>query len=145
MLRKLLLLMCCALIIVQSVQAAEQLSSRVRQLVDTKGLQGARQETPALVMAASKGELEADEAGMLALADEHIDPLGHDALAALEEVMNTPEMALSFDFQPGQIQLVNNSLLGHRRTGFTDWPDATRKRLLVRLWLRDWGRPFYNG
>ena len=79
------------------------------------------------------------------LAGEDIDPLGHDALAALEEVMNTPEMALSFDFQPGQIQLVNNSLLGHRRTGFTDWPDATRKRLLVRLWLRDWGRPFYNG
>ena len=46
------------------------------------------------------------------LAGEDIDPLGHDALAALEEVMNTPEMALSFDIQPGQIQLVNNSLLG---------------------------------
>ncbi|MGI9308420.1 MAG: hypothetical protein ACR2P6_04090, partial [Gammaproteobacteria bacterium] len=70
--RKLLLLMCCVSIVVQSVQAAEQLSSRVRQLIDTKGLQGAQQETPALAMAASKGELEADEAGMLALADEHI-------------------------------------------------------------------------
>ena len=38
-----------------------------------------------------------------------------------------------------------NRLLGHRRTGFTDWPDEGKKRLLVRLWLRDWGRPFYNG
>jgi hypothetical protein len=44
-----------------------------------------------------------------------------------------------------QIQFVNNRLIEHRRTAFRDWPDAQRKRLLYRLWLRDWGRPFYNG
>ncbi len=79
------------------------------------------------------------------LAGEVIDPRGGDALAALEEAMNEPGTPLSFHFHPGQIQFVNNRLLGHRRTGFTDWPDASKKRLLVRLWLRDWGRPFYNG
>lgn len=79
------------------------------------------------------------------LAGEEIDPRGQDALEALEEAMNAPGTPLSFHFQPGQIQFVNNRLLGHRRTGFTDWPDEGKKRLLVRLWLRDWGRPFYNG
>lgn len=79
------------------------------------------------------------------LAGVEIDQRGAAALAALEEAMNEPGTPLSFHFQPGQIQFVNNRMLGHRRTGFTDWPDAARKRLLVRLWLRDWGRPFYNG
>ena len=32
----------------------------------------------------------------------------------------------------------------HRRTGFEDWDEPDRKRLLLRLWIRDWGRPFYN-
>jgi alpha-ketoglutarate-dependent taurine dioxygenase len=79
------------------------------------------------------------------LAGAEIDQRGLEALEALEEAMNAPGMPLAFHFEPGQIQLVNNRLLGHRRTGFTDWPEPDRKRLLVRLWLRDWGRPFYNG
>jgi len=66
-------------------------------------------------------------------------------LEALEEAMRAPGQALNFYFEPGQIQFVNNRLLGHRRTGFRDWPEPERKRLLVRLWLRNWGRPFYNG
>lgn len=79
------------------------------------------------------------------LAGEEIDPRGAEALEALEDAMRTPGQALRFYFEPGQIQFVNNRLLGHRRTGFQDWPEAERKRLLIRLWLRDWGRPFYNG
>ena len=79
------------------------------------------------------------------LAGREIDRKGRDALEALEDAMNEDGTPLSFHFQPGQIQFVNNRLLGHRRTGFTDWPDQADKRLLVRLWLRDWGRPFYNG
>lgn len=35
--------------------------------------------------------------------------------------------------------------LAHRRTAFRDWPEPERKRHLVRLWLRDAGRPFYQG
>ena len=80
-----------------------------------------------------------------ALAGKPIDPAGAAALQALEEAMNAPGQAKAFWFEPGQIQFVHNRLIGHRRTAFRDWPDAQRKRLLYRLWLRDWGRPFYNG
>jgi len=50
-----------------------------------------------------------------------------------------------FQFEPGQIQLIDNRALGHKRTAFRDWPEAERKRLLVRLWLRDRGSRAYNG
>ena len=43
------------------------------------------------------------------------------------------------------MQIIDNRRLGHRRTGFRDFPEPGRKRHLVRLWLRDWGRRFYNG
>jgi hypothetical protein len=75
------------------------------------------------------------------LDDAELETLRIHALEALEEAMRAPGQALNFHFEPGQIQFVNNRLLGHRRTGFRDWPEPDRKRLLVRLWLRDWGRP----
>jgi alpha-ketoglutarate-dependent taurine dioxygenase len=59
--------------------------------------------------------------------------------------MSRPDLAAEFRFEPGQIQLVNNRQIGHRRTAFRDWPEPDRKRHLVRLWLRDGGRAFYNG
>ena len=54
-------------------------------------------------------------------------------------------MAARFDFEPGQMQLIDNRALGHKRTGFCDWPEDERKRLLVRLWLRDSGNRAYDG
>jgi len=80
-----------------------------------------------------------------ALAGKALDPLGTEALDALEDIMSAPGMDVTFDFQPGQIQIINNRVIGHRRTGFADWPEPERKRRLVRLWLRDQGRRFYNG
>lgn len=80
-----------------------------------------------------------------ALAGEALDAEGRDALAAFDAILENPALRFDFHFQPGQIQLVNNRALGHKRTGFTDWPEPERKRHLVRLWLRDHGRPFYNG
>jgi len=50
-----------------------------------------------------------------------------------------------FDRQRGQIQIIDNRRLGHCRTGFSDFPEPERKRHLVRLWLRDAARRFYNG
>ncbi|MFT5172706.1 MAG: hypothetical protein ACI8W7_000873, partial [Gammaproteobacteria bacterium] len=44
-----------------------------------------------------------------------------------------------------QIQIVNNRRIGHRRTGYTDWPEPERKRHLMRIWLRNHGRAFYMG
>ena len=61
------------------------------------------------------------------------------------EILNEPGMAARFDFEPGQMQLIDNRALGHKRTGFCDWPEDERKRLLVRLWLRDSGNRAYDG
>jgi alpha-ketoglutarate-dependent taurine dioxygenase len=79
------------------------------------------------------------------LAGVPLDATGETALDTLEATMSRPDLAAEFHFEPGQIQLVNNRQIGHRRTAFRDWPEPDRKRHLVRLWLRDGGRPFYNG
>ncbi len=80
-----------------------------------------------------------------ALAGVALDPEGVAALEAFEAILNAPGMAARFTFQPGQVQLIDNRALGHKRTGFRDWPDPERKRLLIRLWLRDRGSRAYNG
>jgi hypothetical protein len=67
------------------------------------------------------------------------------AMAALAEVTERPALGRSFTFEPGQIQILNNRRIGHRRTAFTDWPEAGRKRHLVRIWMRKSGRAFYHG
>ena len=44
------------------------------------------------------------------------------------------------DFQPGDIQFLNNRVILHARTDYTDDPDPALKRLLLRIWLMmpDW-------
>ncbi|HEX9555228.1 MAG TPA: TauD/TfdA family dioxygenase [Reyranella sp.] len=79
------------------------------------------------------------------LAGVALDPEGAAALDAFEAILNAPDMAARFQFEPGQLQLIDNRALGHKRTAFRDWPEAERKRLLVRLWLRDHGSRAYNG
>ncbi|CAN5717882.1 hypothetical protein BH11PSE3_BH11PSE3_19060 [soil metagenome] len=79
------------------------------------------------------------------LAGMPIDPHGVAALEAFEAILNEPGMAARFQFEPGQMKLIDNRALGHRRTAFRDWPEDERKRLLVRLWLRDSGSRAYNG
>ena len=79
------------------------------------------------------------------LAGQSADAEGLEALETLERTMLQPRFAREFFFEPGQVQIVDNIRLGHRRTGFTDYPEAERKRHLIRLWLRKRGRRFYNG
>ncbi len=79
------------------------------------------------------------------LAGVELDPEGAAALEAFEAILNAPGMAAHFHFEPGQMQLLDNRALGHKRTGFRDWPEEERKRLLIRLWLRDRGSRAYNG
>ncbi len=45
------------------------------------------------------------------------------------------ELALDMQFEPGDIQLLNNHLIYHGRTEFDDDEDDEKKRLLLRLWL----------
>ncbi len=45
------------------------------------------------------------------------------------------ELAFSMNFEPGDMQFLNNHLTYHSRTAFEDHPEPERKRLLLRLWL----------
>ncbi|NYT59326.1 TauD/TfdA family dioxygenase [Alcaligenaceae bacterium] len=74
-----------------------------------------------------------------------LDPVSEDALETLESIMREPEFIREFFFEPGQIQIVDNRRLGHRRSGFVDYEEEDKKRHLVRLWLRREGRRYYNG
>ena len=67
------------------------------------------------------------------------------ALEVLDQVMEASDLGKTFDFESGQIQIVNNRRIGHRRTAFVDAPEPKLKRRLIRLWLRENGRPFYMG
>ena len=64
------------------------------------------------------------------LTDEHIA-----ALDSFDALANDPDINLSMDLEPGDIQLVHNHSLMHDRTGFEDWPELERRRHLLRLWL----------
>jgi alpha-ketoglutarate-dependent taurine dioxygenase len=79
------------------------------------------------------------------LAGEPLDEDDAKALEAFEAILEEPGMSKDFHLEPGQIQIVDNLRRGHRRTASRDWPEEERKRRLVRLWLRDRGRPFYHG
>ena len=68
-----------------------------------------------------------------------------EAIQALQRVSERTGLGKDFTFARGQIQIVNNRRLAHRRTAFRDWPEPERRRHLVRMWLRDAGRPFYMG
>lgn len=57
-------------------------------------------------------------------------------LAAVQFVADTarrPDVRLTMDFRPGDVQLLNNHVIVHWRTRYQD--DPARKRLLLRLWL----------
>ena len=80
-----------------------------------------------------------------AMVEGGMDAATGEAIAALEEAFSNEENAVTMRFRPGQIQFLNNRVIGHARTEFVDHDDATRKRHLVRLWLRDHGTPHYRG
>ena len=67
------------------------------------------------------------------------------ALEAVQDVFNTPELRVELEFEPGQIQFVNNRRTGHARTEFVDGERPDQKRHLERLWLRDTGARSYRG
>lgn len=79
------------------------------------------------------------------LSGEPLDDTGRAALDALTAIIDDPALYKEFYFEPGQIQILENRRLGHKRTGFEDWPEPERRRTLIRLWLRNHGRPFYGG
>ena len=57
-----------------------------------------------------------------------------DALRIMEELAE--ELCFEIPFDPGDIQLINNYVIVHGRTGYRDYPDAARRLHLLRLWLK---------
>lgn len=57
------------------------------------------------------------------------------ALAAVETIANDPALYLDMEFRPGDVQLLKNSVILHKRTEYEDWEETDRKRHLLRLWL----------
>jgi hypothetical protein len=58
-----------------------------------------------------------------------------EALEAVQEIANRPELVLSMDFQEGDIQLLNNHIMLHARTAYVDYDEPKRKRHLLRMWI----------
>lgn len=54
---------------------------------------------------------------------------------SIERAANDPELYLDMDFEPGDIQFLNNATILHARTAYEDYDEPERKRHLLRLWL----------
>lgn len=57
------------------------------------------------------------------------------ALRAVETIANDPAFYLDMEFRPGDVQLLKNSVILHKRTEYEDFDEPERKRHLLRLWL----------
>lgn len=68
-------------------------------------------------------------------ADVTLDALSRELLTAYDKICSDPAMHLDMWLEPGDIQLISNHSIVHARTEYTDWPEADRKRHLLRLWL----------
>jgi hypothetical protein len=58
-----------------------------------------------------------------------------EALDLLDQLADDPNLNLTMELEPGDIQLVHNHTILHDRTAFEDYPEPERKRHLLRLWL----------
>ena len=57
------------------------------------------------------------------------------AVSEIARLVLDPAMRLDFEMRPGDLQLLNNHMVLHARSNFTDWPERERRRLLLRLWV----------
>lgn len=68
------------------------------------------------------------------------DGVAHDqAISELLDLYDSlclrPELQLDMWLEPGDMQFISNHTTVHSRTAYEDWPERTRKRHLLRLWL----------
>jgi len=67
-----------------------------------------------------------------------ITPLTNQQKAAVDyvaELANSPELRFDLKLESGDLLMLNNHVVFHTRTAFTDHDDPGRKRLLLRLWI----------
>jgi Taurine catabolism dioxygenase TauD, TfdA family len=77
--------------------------------------------------------------------DGGMDKETEEALAAVEEAFDEEDSVAEMVLSPGQMQFLNNAIIGHSRTEFFDHDEVERKRHLLRIWLRDSGTVHYRG
>lgn len=71
-----------------------------------------------------------------------LSPLQLEALDLFESVADRDDIKLTLTLEPGDTVFFNNCVLLHNRTSFEDYPEPSRKRHLLRLWLMlDGARP----
>jgi hypothetical protein len=58
-----------------------------------------------------------------------------EALNLFQALCEDPDIRLNMDFEPGDLQFLQNHQTMHDRTAFQDWPDPAKRRHLLRLWL----------
>ena len=58
-----------------------------------------------------------------------------EAMDLLESIANDPQFYVEMDFQPGDVQFLNNAKILHSREAYEDDDDPDRRRHLLRLWL----------
>jgi len=71
-------------------------------------------------------------------AEQILTALEEDAIDYVEELAQREDIGYRMNFQPGDIQLLNNHMILHARTAYRDFPQEDRKRLLFRQW---WNLP----
>lgn len=57
------------------------------------------------------------------------------ALVLMESIANDPAFQIEMEFQPGDVQLLNNTTMLHAREAYVDHADPRLRRHLLRLWL----------
>lgn len=68
-------------------------------------------------------------------AGEKLTDLEKAALACFEAVAQREDVRFEVMLRPGEASVINNYEILHARTGFVDWEEPAKKRLLYRLWL----------
>lgn len=64
-----------------------------------------------------------------------LDELEDAAVRFVTEAAVDPALRLDMQLEPGDLQILNNHVVVHARTHFEDWPEPSRRRLLLRLWV----------
>ncbi len=79
------------------------------------------------------------------MGEAEMDDATAEAVNALDELFEQDHLAAEFYMAPGQLQFVNNQMIVHSRTEFVDHEEDSRRRHLLRIWLREKGDLAYNG
>lgn len=58
-----------------------------------------------------------------------------EAMDLLDEISNDPEVHLSLQLEPGQMQIANNATCFHARYDYQDFEDPAMRRCMLRLWM----------